>query len=211
MDAVYKAFDANVWNKLVAEAITVASVIIDEGWEECYSYHNAQHTKSVIESVNALAVDAALDEEDRAVLLVAAAFHDSGYFTDCNNHENLGATFAADFLISRKVRVDLIGKVVHLIQSTALHVRPVNHLQELLRDADLHYLGCDNFILNANQLKSEWEVTKNLTYSTEAWLRQNLRFLKNHRFHSNMAQRRYDRQKQVNIAKLQTLLEATTC
>lgn len=211
MNAEYSAFSSALWSELVGSAVDVANAIITEGWSAKYSYHNPAHTEQVIGAVDLLATDLGLGEEQRATLLIAAAFHDSGFFLDAYNHENLGATFAADFLISRKVRVDIVGRVAHLIQSTALHVRPVTPLQQLLRDADLHYLGCDGLPESAENLRKEWEVTKNLRFSEPSWIKQNIRFMEVHRFHTEAAEERFGVQKRSNIIELKDMLERMPC
>ncbi len=204
--ADYSAFKNPMWATLVEEAIAVAGARLKQGWNSNFVYHDLSHTASVIEAADALANDALLPEDERALLIIAAAFHDAGYYNDANNHENLGATYATEYLIAHRVPMKAVGCIAHLIQSTAIHARPVTPLQRLLRDADLHYLGMDGFLHNAERLRLEWELTKNLTYSERAWMTQNLRFLEAHRFHSVYAEERFGRKKDENIESLKNSL-----
>lgn len=210
--AEYSAFSTPSWASLVREAIAVAGARLESGWSKNFVYHDLAHTASVIHAADVLAADAELPDDERALLIIAAAFHDSGYYDDANNHENLGATYAAEYLIAHNAPVKAVGRVVHLIQSTAIHTRPVTPLQRLLRDADLHYLGMDGFLDNAERLRREWELTKNLTYSEKAWMAQNVRFMEAHRFHSPYAEERYGTKKARNLDALKAhLAQMTNC
>lgn len=204
--AEFSAFSTPSWAGLVNEAVAVAGARLERGWTTKFVYHDLAHTASVIYAADLLAADAELPEDERALLIIAAAFHDSGYYDDANNHENLGATYAAEFLIAHEAPVKAVGRVVHLIQSTAIHARPVTPLQQLLRDADLHYLGMDGFLGNAERLRREWELTKNLTYSETAWMAQNVRFMEAHRFHSSFAEKRFGEKKAANLVALKAHL-----
>lgn len=206
MGVVYANFTSPSWKTLVDQAVKTSFALINEHWSEAYHYHNIEHTELVIFSVDRLAQDLNLPEEDRAVLIVAAAFHDSGYFEDSNDHENLGASFAAEFLKKKNASLELIMRVAHLIQCTAIHARPINRLQRLLRDADLHYVGSDSFVEKAECLREEWEQTKNLRFSEAAWIQQNIRFLEGHRFHTEVAKKRYEDRKKENLQLLKEKL-----
>lgn len=206
--AEYSAFTSPVWAKLVQAAVSTAGCRLVAGWDPNFLYHDLKHTASVIDAADLLATDARLPEAERALLLIAAAFHDSGYYEDANNHENLGATYAAEFLITNNAPVKAVGRVAHLIQATAIHARPVTPLQGILRDADLHYLGAKGFTEKAERLRREWELTKNLSYSERAWMAQNIGFLEQHRFHTRFAEARYGIQKQANLEELKAYLAA---
>ncbi len=206
MAVVYANFTSPNWKSLVDDAVKTSFALINEHWSEAYRYHNIEHTERVINSVDKLALDLNLSEEERAMLIVAAAFHDSGYFEDSNDHENLGASFAAEFLKKKNASIDLVMRVAHLIQCTAIHARPINRLQKLLRDADLHYVGSETFIEKAECLREEWEHTKNLRFSEASWVQQNIRFLESHNFHTEAAKKRYEGRKKENLQILKDKL-----
>lgn len=183
-------------------ALETAAEVIKREWKSAYTYHDPEHSRLVVQSAELLAHDLGVSEEERATVLIAAAFHDCGFYSDMDDHENVSASIAADFLIAHNAPLAMISKTTHLIQATALHARPVNDLQEILRDADLHYLGCDGFLPQAELLRQEWKATRNLSFGELAWLRQNVKFMETHRFHTKAAQVRYGAQKEKNIAEL---------
>lgn len=191
---------------LVDLALQTAGALIDRQWKSAYSYHGPEHTRRVVQSADQLAIDSDIPEDERATVLIAAAFHDCGFYSDMDDHENISAGMAADFLSAHDAPLPMINKVAHLIQATALHARPVTALQEILRDADLHYLGCEGFLPKAELLRQEWKATRNLSFGELAWLKQNVTFLETHRFHSPAALRRYGTQKDLNLASLKEAL-----
>lgn len=203
-------FEDHDLQRLVDSAILTAGELIRQQWKPEYSYHGLEHTRLVVESTDQLAQDANLSEEERATVLIAASFHDCGFYSDMDDHENVSAGIAADFLSANDAPLPMIGKVAHLIQATALHARPVNKLQEILRDADLHYLGCDGFLPKAELLRQEWKATRNLSFGELAWLRQNVKFMEAHEFHTKAALRRYGEQKRHNLIMIkQSIAELT--
>src|SRR3954471_7363709 len=71
--------------------------------DDRFIYHNESHTESVVHAAKEIAAHYNLKGEDYDVLMVAAWFHDIGYFDDANHHEAMGAKLAEDFLKKQKV------------------------------------------------------------------------------------------------------------
>lgn len=206
MHTVIKPFIEMRYQELVRSAFVAAEGYIMQKWSPVYLYHDLDHTLQVVEAAQILATDHNISDKDRSRLLIAAAFHDSGYFDDMNNHESASARVAATFLQSQNASTHMINDVVYLIQATALHAAPATELQAMLRDADLHYLGSDEFIPRSNALRYEWEKTRELYFTDQGWVEQNIRFMQQHKFHTPAAQARYGSKKAAN---LQNLLNAT--
>lgn len=202
MDLLFQPLNSSSLQSLVEQALITATSMIQERWSQEYTYHNLQHTLEVVRHADQLALDLTMDELQRAQLLCAAAFHDSGYYDDPNDHENIGARYAANFLETQEARPEMIRQICTLIQATALHAEPMNPQQEVLKDADLHYLAQSNFEARAEDLRQEWAATKTLTFSEEAWLAQNIRFLENHRYRSQAGIERYENHKHENLQRL---------
>jgi predicted metal-dependent HD superfamily phosphohydrolase len=198
----FHPFTAPRYQRLVRSAFAAAEDHIEKRWNANYLYHDLSHTLRVVVAAQNLAHDLSIPEEDRSRLLIAAAFHDSGYFEDMNNHENIGARVAATFLQSHNASARMINDVVYLIQATALHARPATQLQALLRDADLHYLGSDEFVPRANALRREWEKTREIYFTDEGWIEQNIRFMQQHEFHTDAANKRFAAKKAANLQML---------
>ena len=198
----FHQFSASRYQDLVRAAFVAAGDHIEKLWTTDYLYHDISHTFRVVLAAEDLASDMGIAEDDRSRILIAAAFHDSGYFEDMNNHENVGARIAAAFLHDHKASARMVNDVVYLIQATALHARPATPLQALLRDADLHYLGSDEFIPRSNALRIEWEKTRELYFTDEGWIEQNIRFMQQHQFHTDAAKARFEAKKASNLQSL---------
>lgn len=61
-------------------------------------YHNIQHTEHVVRAAIQIADHYQLNEKDYFIVIVAAWFHDVGYFTNTAQHETEGAVKASEFL-----------------------------------------------------------------------------------------------------------------
>jgi predicted metal-dependent HD superfamily phosphohydrolase len=198
----FHQFSASRHQNLVRAAFVAAEDHIEKQWTTDYQYHDISHTFRVVLAAEDLANDLSISDDDRSRLLIAAAFHDCGYFEDMNNHENIGARVAANFLQSQNAIARMINDVVYLIQATAVHARPATPVQALLRDADLHYLGSDEFVPRSNALRIEWEKTREIYFTDEGWIEQNIRFMQQHAFHTEAAKARFGAKKDENLEAL---------
>ena len=50
------------------------------------TYHNTEHTQTVIEVALQLSDDEGLDDEEKTILATAALFHDAGFMLGNENH-----------------------------------------------------------------------------------------------------------------------------
>ena len=167
-----------------------------------YCYHNLAHTERVVQSALLLAEAACLNEEDRAQVIVAAWFHDTGYYDQIDQHESFSAEYARDFLESMNVQPAFMKHVIELIKKTSILSEPENRLQEIVRDADLHYLGIPEYLSLAEDLRKEWEQTIEKYYDEKEWLEQNMRFMLKHTFYTPEARSHYQHGKEQNMALL---------
>src|SRR4030095_16287412 len=63
-----------------------------------YTYHNAHHTRSVIQATQQLCEYEKLDEHQTEVLATAALFHDAGFLKNYQNHEEVSCEVAKEYL-----------------------------------------------------------------------------------------------------------------
>ena len=54
-----------------------------------FTYHNVEHTISVVQATQQLCEDEKLDEHHTKILMTAALFHDAGFLRNYNNHEEI--------------------------------------------------------------------------------------------------------------------------
>jgi predicted metal-dependent HD superfamily phosphohydrolase len=168
-----------------------------------YSYHDVNHTLQVFEVVGELAKAEGVNDQEMKYLQVAALFHDVGYVRDALNHETAGAWMLGEHL-KYQLKPSEIVIIEHLILATSPGAVPMNHLEQIIKDADISYLGTTEFEIISEKLRSEWEKTRQLTFKDEDWMKMNLRFLKESTYYTGEAQKRYNEGKDVN----QRLIEA---
>ncbi|WP_447635009.1 Pycsar system effector family protein [Flavobacterium microcysteis] len=169
-----------------------------------YIYHNFNHTLRVVDSVRLLIKGEKVSEEDAEILEIAAWFHDAGYISGGEKHEEKGAQIAADFLKENGFSEDKISKVKALILATELKRTPENHLEMIIRDADCSHFGHKEYSNFAELLRQEWKIVAQKEYSNLEWAKENRTvFLKYHRFYTDSAKANWQAQKDLNLSELQ--------
>jgi len=168
-----------------------------------YAYHNLQHTLEVVRSVRKMAKKAELSAAHLEILELAALFHDLGYCQGHEDHEAKGALLLGAFLRQNNYSESSISVIQSCIQSTKVDVAPDGRLEQMLCDADLHYLGTRMFFERGEVLRKEWENTLDLIYDEPEWLRINYEFLAQHRFYTPEAIKLYGPTKKTNMLELQ--------
>ncbi len=108
-------------------------------------YHNLEHTLDVLEASQRIGSAEGLNFSDLHLLKVAALFHDVGFVDSYENNEHLGARYAAQYLPSHGYTKQQINQVKSAILATNLHIPPKSIFEKVLCDADLDYLGRDDF------------------------------------------------------------------
>ncbi|MDR6943481.1 Pycsar system effector family protein [Mucilaginibacter pocheonensis] len=165
-------------------------------------YHNLKHTKDVVASATQIANHYQLNDEEFFIVISAAWFHDTGYFTDKNNHEVKSAEIAHHFLKQQKVDADVINKVNSCILATQMPQKPTNLLEEILCDADLFHLGTDSFREKSKLMRREMEAIGHKELDKDAWRTGNIQLLQSHHYFTDYCRLLLNDQKEKNLAKL---------
>ncbi len=165
------------------------------------TYHNAEHTSMVIQHSVELGKNEGLNDDELALLHTAAIMHDTGFLTTYINHEEVSCDLSRDFLPQFGYSSAQIEAVCEIIMSTKLPQSPHNHLSDILCDADVYYLGTDDYTLYANRLFRELKH-KDENISNDNWLKKQLDFLKAHAYFTPSAKEKLDDKKHANIKKL---------
>ena len=168
-----------------------------------YTYHNLKHTIDVVNAVTILSEIEEINAEDKEILMVAAWFHDAGYISSCDNHEECSVVIATDFLKEKEKSTDYIEKVASIIRSTILGSVPTTLLQKIIKDADFYHLSSDNYTSICNALRQELESNNQKTFSDFEWSRENIDFLCNkHQYYTDYARKTWQPLKEKTIKLL---------
>ena len=99
-----------------------------------------------------------------------------------------------------------IKTIVELIHVTEIPHRPINKLQEIICDADLDYLGRDDFEEISNRLRLELRGMGKID-SDRAWDEIQVDFLKNHKFFTKTSIAARRKKKKENLKVVMERLE----
>jgi uncharacterized membrane-anchored protein YitT (DUF2179 family) len=157
-------------------------------------YHNLNHTLDVCQRAEQLALEEGISEEETRLLLVAAAYHDCGYLQQIEDHEEVSAAIAVEELPAFGYSTDEIAVISSLILATKLPQTAKNLLQQIICDADLDYLGRDDFFTLGQGLFFEMRH-KGVVQDEEEWDKMQIHFLENHHYFTASAiKERQDKQ-----------------
>jgi uncharacterized protein len=150
------------------------------------TYHSFEHVMDVYGCAENIAKTEGVDGEELELLLTAVPFHDSGFLVNGEDHENISCDMARQVLPEFGYSQDQVERICSMIMATQIPQSPKNQLEEILCDADLDYLGRDDFFSNGNKLFHEllhFGVVKN----EEQWNRLQLKFLEDHHYFTKTA------------------------
>ena len=120
------------------------------------SYHGYHHTLDVYEMTIDIAKEEGITGKEQITLLkTAALYHDAGFLSVYKGHEDVSCEIARESLPRFGYSEGQIEIICNMIQATKIPQRPQNLLEEILADADLDYLGREDFYPISNSLLEE--------------------------------------------------------
>jgi len=167
-------------------------------------YHDLEHTLDVLTTVEMYAIAERVSDEDLKLLQTAAVFHDCGFIYQYGGHEIVGSKIAEEVLPLYSYNHKQVVSVSNMVYATALDVQPQNLLEEILCDADLDYLGREDFPLKGQKLKIEF-YEQGIIHDEHNWEGLQLKFLKSHDFFTSTGRRLRQPLKDKYIADLEQL------
>ncbi|MCF8294901.1 MAG: HD domain-containing protein [Bacteroidales bacterium] len=167
-------------------------------------YHNVLHTVDVVSATRRLCREEQLDAESDLLVRTAALLHDIGFITDYDNHELQSVKIAKDILPGYHYNLPQIEKICELIMATHYPPNPSNHLEEILCDADLDYLGRRDFVNGSKNLFMELYQRKKIK-SVDEWIKTQIAFIESHTYFTNSAIRAREVNKIQQLENLRTM------
>lgn len=165
------------------------------------TYHNLAHTIEVRDAAMRLAGQEGITGEDLLLLETAALFHDSGYTFSDDNHEMISCELARRHLPRYDYTSQQIDAICKLIMATSLPHEPKSHLEQIIIDADLDYLGTDLYFTRAEALYNELKILGRMEDSAQ-WYGIQIQFLEKHKFFTKSAITSRAAKKDANFALL---------
>lgn len=177
-----------------------------ENLPEHLSYHSVMHVKDVIDSVEKIGKSEGVNDEDLLLLKTAALFHDTGFLFGSKNHEEKSCEIAAEYLLDYGYSQEQLNKIKGMIMATKIPQTPQNHLEEIVADADLDYLGRDDFFTIGNKLFEELSMF-GIVNSERDWNVLQEKFLESHHYFTETAINSRKEKKQENLNIIKTKLK----
>lgn len=166
----------------------------------CY-YHSYDHTVDMHNSAERIADFEKINDTEKELILIAALFHDAGFIIQADNHEQHSCSIAKEILPQFNYSLEELEVVCKLIMATQMPVNPANHLEKIICDADLDYLGRDDFKSIGDLLFQELAERGSIK-SEDEWHQMQVHFLTNHRYYTNYSRTHRESFKQENLKKL---------
>lgn len=174
--------------------------------EPKYAYHNLSHTLDVFQSVSIVAIEENINENDLVLLQTAALYHDLGIFTNYSKHEAESIKIIDEVLPGFDFTSSDIKIIAKLITDTNIKCKPKSKMGEMLCDADLDYLGREDYFEISDRLRKEWEACGFKKSTDKDWYLFQLFFLENHHYYSDTAKRTREKVKLSNMNKVSEIL-----
>ncbi len=184
---------------LIRKAGNYVFALFKEKLSKKLVYHNYKHTFEVVKEARQLAEGHQLSEDDMEVLVLSAWFHDTGYISTYEGHEDESVEIATAFLREENYPEEKIHQVARCIIATK-HGQLTHHLlEDILVDADIANIGKETFFATAELLRVEWEIFMDRTFTDLEWSQYQLDFLLSVSFRTQAAQTKYSKQLSKNI------------
>ena len=186
-----------------AGAETFIRHYLETGLVPTLTYHGLHHTLDVVQAAADLAEAEGITDPESLILLRTAAFyHDAGFVTTYTDHEAAGCVLTWQTLPDFGYSPAQIETICGLIGATRIPQEPHTHLEQILADADLDYLGRPDFTPIAQTLFTELQAHQHFPNDVLAWNRVQLNFLEHHRYWTRTAIIYREAPKQAHIAHL---------
>ncbi|MEP7373420.1 MAG: HD domain-containing protein [Chitinophagaceae bacterium] len=156
--------------------------LLRSGLDPRLTYHSQAHTEDVLHQVERIA--AAENITDKRLLLlmrIAALFHDTGFLRTYKGHEKESCVImlaTIDISAFNEAEIDIIKG---MIMATKIPQRPKTLPERIICDADLDYLGRDDFETISNALKKEF-LAYGVIKNDQEWDRLQVSFFDSHQY-----------------------------
>jgi TolB-like protein/Tfp pilus assembly protein PilF len=170
-------------------------------------YHNTAHVADVLAAAMLIAGDQKINSDDVKLLRLAALLHDIGFIQSGKDHEATGAAMARKLLPEFGLSASDIDIIANMILATRLPQTPTILLEKILCDADLDYLGRDDFYEIGGKLFVELKEQE-IVETEREWNIMQRTFLQSHRYHTSFGQTNREQRKQERLQEISAKLKS---
>lgn len=165
------------------------------------SYHGVHHTLKVLNVSEQYVDRLKISTSDANLLFTAALLHDTGFISTYDNHEETSILFAKKILPEWNYTEQNIKKIEGMIRATKIPQQANNLLEQILADADLDYLGTNQFYSVGETLYKELLAFEKIQ-ERKQWDEIQVKFLQKHKYHTTFAKENREQVKQIHLKEL---------
>jgi len=169
-------------------------------------YHGVHHTYDVLKVIDQYIKREGIDMYCAKLLRIGALYHDIGFSVSNENHEERGAEIAKKYMLYYGFSNKEIEIVKGFIIATRIPQTPKTFLEKIICDADLDYLGRNDFYQISDQLFEELKAFSILKDINE-WNKTQIKFLEAHHYFTDFAKRNRQPRKEKRIKELKELVK----
>ena len=173
--------------------------------EPGYVYHCIGHTLDVYDATLRLCKMENIPEKETNLLEIASLFHDAGMLIQYKDHETASTRLASTFLPDFGFTGQQILEINSLIMVTRLPQQATTASEKVICDADLDYLGREDFFIHSFELQNEWNHFGILSTNLTEWLDIQIKFLSNHTYFTKSSALLRNAKKSENLKEITSL------
>lgn len=181
--------------------------MLRNGLDPRLTYHSPAHTEDVLRQVERIAAAENITETRLMLLMrIAALFHDTGFLRTYKGHEQQSCLILREIVDTCQFKDDEMNIINGMIMATKIPQLPKSLPEMIICDADLDYLGRNDFDVISNRLKNEffaYDVIKN----DEEWDQLQVNFFESHHYFTDSSQKDRYPVKQQHLKILKQKLE----
>ena len=164
--------------------------MLKEGLSPKLTYHNIDHTLDVNAQCMQIAIAEGITNKDILLeLQIASIYHDVGFLFVYIGHEEKGCEIAREQLPAFGVDSKMVENICAIIMATKIPQSPKNLIQQIICDADLDYLGREDFFNISESLCKEVLEYK-IAASKKEWEERQVYFLQTHNYFTQSSQKK---------------------
>jgi predicted metal-dependent HD superfamily phosphohydrolase len=191
---------------IVQESEKFIRDLFEKEIQENLRYHDIIHTEYVAGQAEKIGISSGLSEEELQIVIIAAWFHDSGFVSRSDGHEEESQNIARKFLSSQEMPEEFIKKVLSCIEATKMPQNPGdNLLAQVVCDADMAYLSEDFYMERTVLLRKEWNHESETKLSKKTYYQETVELFNNHSYYTPYAEKEYTPGKAKNFKLLHKL------
>jgi predicted metal-dependent HD superfamily phosphohydrolase len=170
-------------------------------------YHGLHHTRDVYAAALLIADSEGISEDNISLLKIAVIFHDAGFLSHYKNHEESGCELVRKTLPDFGFDARRIKIIEGMIMATQIPQNAKTQLERIICDADLDYLGRNDFKQIAQTLFNELKVYMNVK-DEKVWNNIQLNFLRNHSYYTEFSRQNREARKQKHLQEIIKIVDS---